>query len=179
MTPAWDPKRRFFWKYFGELSRMISGKLSRKFSGTSSGSSPGSSAGSFPRSSPGSSPGNSPGNFPGSSPSSPGNSQKALRKLSRASQETFWDHQHLQGMRTALNTIYWCPSAAECKKCIYFWISRGVFEGRCHQVPKITIQNGPRQIRRNTKGVMGSSNPTPLEPLQINLFGEQWFWIVL
>ena len=68
--------------------------------------------------------------------------------------------------------IYWCPSAAECKSSLYFSISRGVFEGRCHQVPKITIQNGPRQLRRSTGGVMGSSNPRPLEPLQINLFGE-------
>ena len=72
--------------------------------------------------------------------------------------------------------IYWCPSAAECKSSLYFSISRGVFEGRCHQVPKITIQNGPRQIRRSRGRVMGSSNPTPLEPLQINLFGECRFW---
>ena len=70
--------------------------------------------------------------------------------------------------------IYRCPSAAECKSCVYFSILRVVFEGRCHQVPKITIQNGPRQFRRSTAGVMGSSNPTPLEPLQINLFGEKW-----
>ena len=103
-------------------------------------------------------PGSSPGRSPGSSPGS--------------SQETIWDHQHLQGLRTALNTIYWCPSAAECKTCIYFSISRGVFESRCHQVPKITIQNGPREFRRNTARVMGSSNPTRLEPLQINVFGE-------
>ena len=74
--------------------------------------------------------------------------------------------------------IYWCPSAAECKSSLYFSISRGFFEGRCHQVPKITIQNGPRQLRRSTGGVMGSSNPRPLEPLQINPFGEKSITII-
>ena len=28
--------------------------------------------------------------------------------------------------------------------------------------------------RRSTTGVMASSNPTPLEPLQINLFGRKY-----
>ena len=128
--------------------------------GCSQGSSPGSSAGSFqeprscPRSSPGgspgsspeTSPGNCPASFPGSSPgtsarSFPASSQEALQEavrklseLSGGSQETIWDHQQLQGLRTALNTIYWCPSAAECKSSLYLLISRSVFEGRCHQV---------------------------------------------
>ena len=29
---------------------------------------------------------------------------------------------------------YWCPSAAKCKRCMIFAITRRVFDGRCHQV---------------------------------------------
>ena len=67
--------------------------------------------------------------------------------------------------------IYWCPSAAECKSSLYFSISRGVFEGRCHQVPKITIQNGPRQIRRNKRHSKASISNTVRTPTDKSVWG--------
>ena len=64
------------------------------------------------------------------------------------------------------------PLSAKTQSSFNLSISRRVFDSRCHQVLQITIQNGPRQIRRSRTGPIAPSNPNPSEPLQINLFGE-------
>ena len=95
-----------------------------------------------------------------------GSSQETLRKLSGSSQEAPWGNLRLQGLGTALEAINWCPSQLKCKSCINFVISSSVWEGRYHQVPKITIQNGPRQPAREPETSQGPSYTNPLEPHQ-------------
>ena len=74
-----------------------------------------------------------------------------IRELLGAIWEASGKHLGLQeamGLQEALGSNYCNTSQLKCKSSFKMSILRGVFEGRCHQVMQITIQNAPRQRAR-------------------------------
>ena len=66
----------------------------------------------------------------------------------------------------------WNSVKLKCKSSIHCWISRSVFESRCHQVWQVTLENHPRQQGRIREWVIAPLDTIPSEPLHINLSGE-------
>ena len=97
-------------------------------------------------------------------------SRKLSKELSGGSQETIWDHQHLQGLRTALNSISWCHSA-NAKVPFIFQFHDEFLRVGVTKYQKLQCKI-VRDHHRGSHTGSKASNPTPLEPLQINLFGE-------
>ena len=64
----------------------------------------------------------------------------------------FWNMLNLKKLHCCSYLVkfptYWCPSTAKCKKCNYFSISRGGFDGRCHQVLKLQYKCFPANADR-------------------------------
>ncbi len=72
--------------------------------------------------------------------------------------------QEAMGLQEALGSNYCNTSQLKCKSSFKMSILRGVFEGRCHQVMQITIQNAPRQRARVATHFKGPLNNTVRTP---------------
>ena len=101
----------------------------------------------------------------------PGGTQEVARKHSGGIQEAPRETQATQRVPGDLGSKNSYPSLLNCKKILGTLISPWFLEIRCHQVLQITRQNVSRQLSRSD-GAVKAPYLRPLEPLQINLFGE-------
>ena len=96
----------------------------------------------------------------------PGDTKEAPRRHPGGSQEAPRGTQGTRESPGGLGSKKINTSKLKCKKKKNMTISRGVFEGRCHQVPRLatkSIRHPPRGKQGTTKG----SLPKPPEPLQM------------
>ena len=101
----------------------------------------------------------------------PGGTQEAPGRHPGDTQEAPRGIQGTQESSRGLGSKKVNTSQLKCNKMKKTIISRGVFEGRCHQVPRLatkSIRYPPRRWGRIAKGSLSK----PPEPLRWNLFGE-------
>ena len=94
----------------------------------------------------------------------PGDTKEAPRRHPGGSQEAPRGTQGTRESPGGLGSKKVNTSQLKCKKMKNMTISRGVFEGRCHQVPRLatkSIRHPPRRQQVITKGSL-SKPPEPL-----------------